>query len=366
MKKDKRFLREFARKHKVISSIIIFSIFVVLLILLTLFCSWMSANGQLSSVGSVIVEVVSIALGLILAFSYDSWMKHIDLDEDKKNILLGIKQELGTIINKINNDNTLSEILSQKTYYFSILNTDSVQKILDTTHFQMISELYNKMEYYYNWFNDKSNQLSEGAHLLDRHFSEIYNINLSNFDYSDWLKLLCQILFLSNHDIEQWISIKRDNGVEAIVRRFEINSINFIDDASVIEKQNLLAQIFPQNNRLFEIAHLRNLGEALPIEILNNKRREYFKRQFFETDIDYADISNLIFNSFRLPICQLYRGIDNKYHKKLSSKNIYVYNVFINRTLYMFTIKSNKESLFFSWVTKNERRNFYRNILADE
>lgn len=365
MKNDKRFLWEFIRKHKVISSIIIFCVFVALLIVLTFFCSWMSANGQLSAVGSVIVEVISIALGLILAFSYDSWMKRMDLDEDKKNILLGIKQELGTIVNKINNNCTLSEILSQKTYYSSILSSDSVQKILDTAHFQMISELYNKMEHYYNWFSDKDNQLSKGSHLLDRHFSEIYNENLSNFDYSDWLKMLCQILFLSNHDIEKWIFIKRDNGIEAIVRRFEINSFNFIDDASIIERQNLLAQMFPKNSKLFEIANLRNISEVLPMEILNAKRREYLKRHFPDTNIDYAILSNLIFNSVKLQQCKLLRIIDSNYRKKLLNKNIYIYYVVVNDVLYIFTLKNNKESLFFSWATINERRNFYRNILVN-
>ena len=365
MKNDKRFLWEFIRKHKVISAIIIFCVFVALLISLTFFCSWMEANGQLSAVGSVIVEVVSIALGLILAFSYDSWMKRMDLDEDKKNILLGIKQELSTIINKINNDDTLSEILSQKTYYSSILSSDSVQKILDTAHFQMISGLYNKIEHYYNWFNDEKNQLSDRVHLLDWHFSAIYNEEIKNFDYSDWLKLLCQILFLSNHDIEKWISIKRDDGVDAIVRRFEINSFDFIDDASIIERQNLLAQIFPKNNKLFEIANLRNLSEKLPIDILNLKRHEYLKRLFINTSIDYEILSNLIFDSEKSLKCHLFRIVDSKYRKKLLNKNIYIYNVALDNAVYIFILKNNKESLFFSWVTVSERRNFYRNILAN-
>lgn len=365
MKNDKRFLWEFIRKHKVISSIIIFCIFVALLIILTFVCSWMRANGQLSAVGSVIVEVVSIALGLILAFSYDSWMKRMDLDEDKKNILLGIKQELGTIVNKINNDSTLSEILSQKTYYSSIISSDSVQKILDTAHFQMISELYNKIDHYYNWFSDKEHQLSKGTNLLDRQFSVIFNEDLENFDYSDWIKLLCQILFLSNHDIEKWIFIKRDNGVEAIVRRFEINSFNFVDDASIIERQNLLAQMFPKNNKLFEIANLRNLSEISPIEILNMKRQEYLKRHFYDTSIDYSVLSKLIFDSAKALKCQFFRAVDSKYRKKLLSKNIYIYNVALEDSFYIFILKTNKESLFFSWVTINDRRNFYKNILAN-
>lgn len=258
-----------------------------------------------------------------------------------------------------------SEILSQNTYYSSIISSNSVQKILDTAHFQMISEIYNKMDHYYKWFGDKDNQSAE-LHLLDKPFSEIYNKNLKNFDYEDWLKLLCQILFLSNHDIEKWITIKRDNGIEAIVRRFEKNSFNFIDDASIIERQNLLAQIFPKNSKLFEIANLRNLNEATPIEILNTKRCEYLKRHFPDTTIDYANLSNFIFNSVKLYQCKLFRVIDGRYRKKLLNKNIYIYNVVVNDMLYIFTLKDNKESLYFCWVTIKERRNFYRNILANE
>ena len=345
----------FFRLRKSLVSILISITTILILIIIVMNIAIMqTSGGELSAVGSVIIEVFSISLGLILAFTYDSFIKKLELEQDKKNILLGIKEEIKTILDKINNDSTLFDILSQRTYYESIINSDSVQKILDTTHFQMISEIYKKVEFYYKWLSNENEFHNEklSCNWLDHKFSALYsNGPINQFDYNDWLKLICQLLYLSNQNIEDWTRVKVDEGTDTLVREFEINSFNFIDNLSLIEKQGLLSMLFPGNDALFKISKLRTTFGVKPINLLNEKRREYFSNGFGNALFDYSTLVNHIFNKY-VPLKRT----------KSIHKSIFIYKIQAIDSCTLLAIRTNEEFLQLCWVGKEELKYFLNDL----
>ena len=78
----------FFRLRKSLVSILISITTILILIIIVMNIAIMqTSGGELSAVGSVIIEVFSISLGLILAFTYDSFIKKLELEQDKKKYI---------------------------------------------------------------------------------------------------------------------------------------------------------------------------------------------------------------------------------------------------------------------------------------